>query len=109
MPKENNPDRRRRHGVSDRERKAIHEKKREFPEWTQKRLAIWATDKFRQPIRQSLISDSLKEKFRHVSGQSKTSVDLGQSNSTAPEILDCPGGFKKSQATRTKRSINECI
>jgi hypothetical protein len=37
-------------------------------------------------------------------GQSKTSVDLGQSNSTAPEILDCPGGFQKSQMTRTKEA-----
>ena len=43
--------------------------------------------------------------FRLVSGQSKTSVELGQSSSTAPENLDCPGDLKTQRRVgRRERS-----
>ena len=60
------PERLRRHGVSERERQQIRVYCRENPGKPQRDAARFFTDQFRRPIRQSIISDSLKPKYKYL-------------------------------------------
>ena len=60
------PERLRRHGVSERERQQIRVYCREHPGKPQRDAARFFTDQFRSPIRQSIVSDSLKPKYKYL-------------------------------------------
>ena len=60
------PERLRRHGVSERERQQIRVYCRKNPGKPQRDAARFFTDQFRRPIRQSIVSDSLKPKYKYL-------------------------------------------
>lgn len=58
--------RRRRHGISDAERRLIRAHYRSHPLMKQKELQLWALDRFRRQISQSTISETLSAKWDYI-------------------------------------------
>ena len=60
------PKRLRRHGVSERKRQQIRVYCRKNPRKPQRDATRFFTDQFRRPIRQSIVLDSLKPKYKYL-------------------------------------------
>lgn len=70
MPRNVDPDRQRRHGINDEERKRIRKYAKENPLLKQKEIATWATDKLRRRITQGQISSIISSKYAYVDSKS---------------------------------------